>query len=99
MVLNRYFSLKQKKQLYIYIRTFLCILAQGGVNSVITEDQQQQQQENLSVPIEVLNTSANQTFGGVQTTTSFHSVSSADSTAEMSKYFPDAQTPELSPFR
>jgi hypothetical protein len=63
------------------------------------EYQQQQQQENLSVPIEVLNASTNQTFEGVKTTNSFHSVSSADSTAEMSKYFPDAQTPQLSPFR
>ena len=37
--------------------------------------------------------------GGVQPTSSFHSVSSIDSSAEMAKYFPDAQTPSLSPFR
>ncbi|CAF0804181.1 unnamed protein product [Didymodactylos carnosus] len=38
-------------------------------------------------------------YQGVQPTSSFHSVSSIDSSAEMSKYFPDAQTPSLSPFR
>ncbi|CAF4635254.1 unnamed protein product [Rotaria sp. Silwood2] len=37
--------------------------------------------------------------GGVQTTMSLHSFSSIDSSAEMARYFPDAQTPRLSPFR
>jgi hypothetical protein len=56
-------------------------------------------QPNISVPIGALNLSTNQPLGGVQPTNSFHSVSSIDSSAEMSKYFPDAQTPGLSPFR
>jgi len=38
-------------------------------------------------------------LGGIQATSSFHSVSSMDSSAEMAKYFPGAQTPSSSPFR
>ena len=37
--------------------------------------------------------------GGVQATSSFHSVSSVDSSAEMARYFPDAHTPEFPPHR
>lgn len=33
---------------------------------------------------------------GVQATSSFHSVSSIDSSAEMARYFPEAQTPNSS---
>ncbi|CAF1681704.1 unnamed protein product, partial [Adineta ricciae] len=55
------------------------------------QQQQQQQQGVHSVPTK--------TYDGVQSTGSFHSISSLDSAAEMSKYFPDAQTPTLSPFR
>jgi hypothetical protein len=64
-------------------------ISEGAVTSVVGEHQQQ----NQSVPI------VNQTVGGVQTTGSFHSVSSVDSSAEMAKYFPDAQTPILSAYR
>jgi hypothetical protein len=39
------------------------------------------------------------TIGGVQATSSFHSVSSIDSSAEMAKYFPDAPTPTLATYR
>lgn len=38
------------------------------------------------------------TEGGVQATSSFHSVSSIDSSAEMAKYFPDARTPDFQQF-
>jgi len=76
------------------------ILAEGAGNSVVTEHHHQpQQQQNLYVPIGTLNTLTNQPLSGVQATTSLHSVSSGDSSAEMSKYFPDAQTPTQIPFR
>lgn len=52
-----------------------------------------------STPSVPKGTSMNQSSGGIQTTHSFHSVSSIDSSTEMSKYFPDAQTPSLSPYR
>jgi len=58
-----------------------------------------QQQENLSVLTETINTETNQTLGGVQTNGSFHSASSGDSAAEMSTYFPDAQTSNVTSFR
>ncbi len=97
--LNKHFFFKTKKIIkYIYTRTYIHILAEGAVSSVVTEHYQQPQQ-NLSGPIGIVNTQTNQTFGGIQTTGSFHSVSSADSSAEMAKYFPDAQTPNLSPYR
>ncbi len=76
---------------------YLYILAEGAVNSVVVEHQQQQQ--NLSVSTGIINTQTNQPLNGVQATRSFHSISSGDSSAEMSKYFPDAQTPTSTPFR
>ncbi|CAF1132685.1 unnamed protein product [Rotaria sp. Silwood1] len=54
--------------------------------------------QSTAIPILVPKQNSN-TFGGVQTTASLHSFSSIDSSAEMAKYFPDAQTPSLSPFR
>jgi uncharacterized protein YhbP (UPF0306 family) len=60
---------------------------------------QQQKQQKLSVPIQTTSTQTNQSLSGVQATGSFHSVSSGGSSAEMSKYFPDAQTPTSTPSR
>lgn len=57
-----------------------------GTAASVINYQQQQQQQTLSVPV-----------SGIQTAGSSHSVSSLDSSAEMAKYFPDAQTPGLSP--
>ena len=80
------------------------ILAQGAVyssNTVAAEQHQQQATVQLttSAPSGTLNTLANQPSGGVQPARSFHSVSSIDSSAEMAKYFPNAQTPDISTFR
>ncbi|CAF2267081.1 unnamed protein product [Rotaria magnacalcarata] len=78
---------------------------QGGVGATsthLTNNQQQQWIASQSASSNSMATSSapkNQALGGVQTTDSFHSVSSIDSSAEMSKYFPDARTPSLSPFR
>ncbi|CAF1236888.1 unnamed protein product [Rotaria magnacalcarata] len=78
---------------------------QGGVGATsthLTNNQQQQWIASQSASSNSMTTSSapkNQALGGVQTTDSFHSVSSIDSSAEMSKYFPDARTPSLSPFR
>ncbi|CAF4483085.1 unnamed protein product, partial [Rotaria socialis] len=80
--------------------------SQGGVDGTstrLTDNQQQQQwiasQSASSNSMATSSAPKNRALGGVQTTDSFHSVSSIDSSAEMSKYFPDAQTPSLSPFR
>lgn len=59
--------------------------------------QQYQTQQTLSVPGSIPNTQRNLTTGGIQTAGSFHSISSLDASAEMAKYFPDAQTPAISP--
>ena len=40
-----------------------------------------------------------QNLGGIQTTSSFHSISSMDSSTEMAKYFPEASTPSSLPIR
>ncbi len=94
--------------LYIYIRLHFYILARGEVNTnsnIVTQHQQQQQYRQVvieparSIPIQTLNVPTHQTLGGIQTTGSSHSVSSADSSAEMAKYFPNAQTPNLPPSR
>ena len=69
----------------ISIRNYFSILVNAAATSVVVE---QQNQQTLSVPV-----------GGIQTAGSFHSVSSLDSSAEMAKYFPDAQTPGLSSMR
>jgi len=69
----------------------------------LTSEQQKQQQQQIvtqSTNAPVLVPRPNQqTSDGVQAASSFHSVSSIGSSAEMAKYFPDAQTPSLSPFR
>jgi hypothetical protein len=54
-------------------------------------------QSTKSVPKGASNLLTNQAADGIQTNESFHSVSSINSSAEMSKYFPDAQTPSLLP--
>ncbi len=66
-----------------------------------TSEQQQQQivTQSATAPVPIPRPNEQQTSGGVQATSSFHSVSSIDSSTEMAKYFPDAQTPSLSPFR
>jgi len=56
-----------------------------------------EQEQSVTAPVQVPRPNE-QTSGGVQAASSFHSVSSMDSSAEMAKYFPDAQTPSLSPF-
>jgi len=76
--------------------------AQDGTNSNVNVSAQQQNvTQSAGVPVLVPrpNEQASSGGGGVQATSSFHSVSSLDSSAEMAKYFPDAQTPNLSPFR
>jgi hypothetical protein len=80
------------------------ILAQGALDSssTVAAEQHQQQvtvQPTTSVPSGTVNTPANQPSGGVQPASSFHSVSSIDSSAEMATYFPNAQTPDISTFR
>ncbi len=66
----------------------------------LTSEQQNQQIVTQSANAPVLVPRPNeQTSDGVQAASSFHSVSSIGSSAEMAKYFPDAQTPSLSPFR
>jgi hypothetical protein len=66
------------------------------------QDQQGISEQRATVPIaqQGSNEQTHLTIGGgVQAARSFHSVSSLDSSAEMAKYFPNAQTPSLSPFR
>ncbi|CAF3677041.1 unnamed protein product [Rotaria sordida] len=78
--------------------------SEGPVNSnrtVFTEHQQQltPTQSIASVPKIVYSTPTTQRLGGIQTTNSFHSISSMDSSAEMAKYFPEASTPISLPLR
>jgi hypothetical protein len=99
------FFLRKKKNNHIYtFQECLDILAQDAVNSnsaVATTHHQEQTitQSTIATPVATSNVSMNQTSGGIQATGSFHSVSSVGSAAEMSKYFPDAQTPSSSPYR
>ncbi|CAF0857916.1 unnamed protein product [Rotaria sordida] len=54
--------------------------------------------QSVGIPIIIPKPNLNKS-APIQTTVSLHSFSSIDSSAEMAKYFPDAQTPSLSPFR
>jgi hypothetical protein len=67
-----------------------------------TNDQPQHQtinQSTVGVPTAALDMATYQSSDSVEAANSFHSASSADSLAEMNKYFPNAQTPAASPFR
>ncbi|CAF4778812.1 unnamed protein product, partial [Rotaria sp. Silwood1] len=80
------------------------ILAEGPINSNSTYFTEHQQdlsttQSSASISKAAFNTPATETLGGVQTTNSFHSISSMDSAVEMSKYFPEPPTPSLLPIR
>lgn len=98
------FSKQKKRDVRRILKSFY-ILAQdvAGASGAHSTDNQRQQlfatQPTSSTSKAASVASGSQILGGVQTTNSFHSVSSMDSSAEMSKYFPDAQTPSLSPFR
>ncbi len=85
MVIKQVIKIKNRK---IFQKKIFWILAQP----------ESEQTQSATAPVLVPRPNE-QTTNGVQATSSFHSVSSIDSSAEMSKYFPDAQTPSLSPFR
>ncbi|CAF3348361.1 unnamed protein product [Rotaria sp. Silwood1] len=77
---------------------------EGPINSNSTYFTEHQQdlsttQSSASISKAAFNTPATETLGGVQTTNSFHSISSMDSAVEMSKYFPEPPTPSLLPIR
>ncbi len=59
---------------------------------------QQSVKQTLTAPVQVPKPNV-KASGGVQATSSFHSVSSIDSSAEMAKYFPDDETPTVSPYK
>ncbi|CAF2330346.1 unnamed protein product [Rotaria sp. Silwood2] len=78
--------------------------AEGPVDAVSLDFIGHQQnltpsQSTASIPKVAFNAPITQSLGGVQATSSFHSISSLDSSAEMSKYFPEATTPNLVPLR
>ncbi|CAF1676453.1 unnamed protein product, partial [Adineta ricciae] len=68
-----------------------------SLHSQINE-QQRYASQSVAQPVNV-HRASEQAVSGIQATGSFHSVSSIDSSAEMARYFPDPQTPTLSPFR
>jgi hypothetical protein len=93
------------KRIRKILTRYVSILAQDESNSnnqqaenvVTTSKQQQVAVQSATAPILVPRPNE-QTSGGVQATSSFHSVSSMDSSAEMAKYFPEAETSTLSSF-